>query len=78
MTHFNSKAMPTNDVENSCHTKAVELVWLIVWSPYHTISCHKLLIASEADTHTNTYRHLHKSNIKKLCTCPPVTSACQV
>ena len=26
MTHFNSKAVPTNDTDHSCHIKDVELV----------------------------------------------------
>ena len=34
MTHFNSKAIPTNDTDYSCHKKAVELAQPIMWGPY--------------------------------------------
>ena len=37
--------MPTNDTDYSCHIKAVELVYPIIWGPYHATSHHYLFIA---------------------------------
>ena len=37
---FNSKATPTNNINHSCHIKAIELIW----GPYHTTSCHSKLL----------------------------------
>ena len=40
MMCFNSKAMPTNNTDYNCHIEAVELVYPIIQSPYHTTSHH--------------------------------------
>ena len=40
MTHFNSKATPSNDTDYNCHINVVELVWPIIWGSYHIISHH--------------------------------------
>ena len=42
--------MFTNDTDYSCHLKAIELVYLIIWGPYHII----LVISTfGADTYTH-------------------------
>ena len=38
MMCMNAKAMPTNDIDYSCHLKAVELVYRIILGEYHTTS----------------------------------------
>ena len=48
---FNSRVMPTNDANYSCHIKAVELVLPNIWGPYHTVnyySCIHVIIMTMA------------------------------
>ena len=71
MMHFDSKAMPTNDTNYSCHIKAVELTDQL----YGSISLQRLLIASCTDTHTHTQTGTHayglpgQNNFKKPGMC---------
>ena len=65
--------MPTNDTDYSCLTKAIELIYPIIWGLYHTTS---LVITSlGADTHTNMHNISGKSNSKKPGARQPVASA---
>ena len=68
MTHFNYKTTPTNDTDYRCNIKAVELVEPTILGPYHTTSCHWLLLASGMDT--QTHRHVTGKIIfrKQACT----------
>ena len=39
-THMDAYIMPTNDIDYSCHVKAIELIQPIALGPYHTTSRH--------------------------------------
>ena len=49
----------------SCHIKAVELVQLIVWGPYHVTTCYHVIVNNlwcghvHTYTLTHTYAHAH-------------------
>ena len=62
VTHFKSKATPTNDTDYSCHVKGIEFVQPNnMWS----ISCHITLLVinslrgGHTHKHTNTHAHTH-------------------
>ena len=72
MTHFNSKAMPINDTDYSCHIEAVELTQSIMWGPYTPPVINSLgrrQTDRDIHTHTHTRTHIH------ACMHPP-THAC--
>ena len=70
MTHFNSKAMPVNDTDYSCHIEAVELTQSIMWGPYTPPVINSL--GEEADRQRHTHTHTHALTYMHACTHPPM------
>ena len=69
MTHYNSKTTPTNNIDYTCHIKAVELhhATTYQWFRGHTHT-HK-------HTHTHTHTNTDVHNFKKPGMCQPVMCA---
>ena len=67
MTHFNSKAIPTNHTDYNCHIKAVKLVQPIMWGPYTPPVINSLGEEADRDIHT----HTHALTYMHACMHPP-------
>ena len=58
MTHFNFKATPTKDIDQSCHLKVVELVYNRLYGIHITpLVINSLGVGTH--THTHTYTHIY-------------------
>ena len=63
MTHINAYDTPTIDIDHSCHTKAIELIWSIIWI-YITPLVINSLRGGHTHKHTHTYRHPHRNILR--------------
>ena len=76
MTHYNSKATPTNDTDYSCHINVVQLVsqsYGVHILPHYIIYPRGWThTRTHAHAHTHTHTHtdvLHRINFKKPGMC---------
>ena len=54
---INAKAMSINDINHCFHYNSCRTCSTNRMGPYHTTSCHQLLMAQKANTHTHTDVH---------------------